>query len=207
MPTTVGKATEFITFSRGTLATVTDSDGLIKWAPHNLLLASEQFDASGWPKINVTVSANSIAAPNGTTTADKLIATNTSGVHRTYQTGFLGVSKAGVIYARAAEYNFISIGQTTGDYAVVNLTTGVVTQSSGIIPAPVSVGSGWWRIEISNTTVDYVLSVVDTGTFTADQYGSKTFTGDNTSGVYVWSPPLPLRSRRDAGQRQCVSVL
>jgi hypothetical protein len=199
MPTTTGNATQLITFSRGSLATVTDADGRIKWAPHNLLLASEQFDASSWVKTNVTVAANSIAAPNGTTTADKLIATNTSGVHRTYQTGFLGVSKAGVIYARAAEYNFISIGQTTGDYAVVNLTTGAVTQSSGTIPAPVSVGSGWWRIEIANTTVDYVLSVVDTGTFTADQYGSKTFTGDNTSGVYVWGAHL---YRSDLGGMQ-----
>ena len=197
--TTTGFATQLITFSRGSLATVTDADGRIKWAPHNLLLASEQFDASSWVKTNVTVAANSIAAPNGTTTADKLIATNTSGVHRTYQTGFLGVSKAGVIYARAAEYNFISIGQTTGDYAVVNLTTGAVTQSSGTIPAPVSVGSGWWRIEIANTTVDYVLSVVDTGTFTADQYGSKTFTGDNTSGVYVWGAHL---YRSDLGGMQ-----
>jgi len=40
MPTTVGKATEFITFSRGSLATVTDSNGLIKWAPHNFVLNS-----------------------------------------------------------------------------------------------------------------------------------------------------------------------
>ena len=46
MPTTTGKATDLITFSRASLATVTDGDGKIKWAPHNLLLASEQFDAS-----------------------------------------------------------------------------------------------------------------------------------------------------------------
>lgn len=38
--TTTGKATEFITFSRASLATVTDSDGKIKWAGHNLVLNS-----------------------------------------------------------------------------------------------------------------------------------------------------------------------
>lgn len=38
--TTITKATDFITFSRGSLATVTDSDGKIKWAPHNFVLNS-----------------------------------------------------------------------------------------------------------------------------------------------------------------------
>lgn len=40
MPTTTGKATEFITFSRASNATVIDSDGKVKWAPHNLVLNS-----------------------------------------------------------------------------------------------------------------------------------------------------------------------
>lgn len=75
--TTTGIATEFITFSRTSNATLTDSDGRIKWAPHNLLLASEQFDASQWLKTNGTsttpaVTANASAAPNGTTTADRV---------------------------------------------------------------------------------------------------------------------------------------
>lgn len=70
MPLTTGKATDLITLSRGTLATVTDSDGKIKWAPHNLLTNSEQFDSGNWPKTNTTVAANALVAPNGTTTAD-----------------------------------------------------------------------------------------------------------------------------------------
>lgn len=45
MPTTQnGIATDFISFSRASLATVTDSDGKIKWAPHNLLTHSESFE-------------------------------------------------------------------------------------------------------------------------------------------------------------------
>jgi hypothetical protein len=74
---TTGKASEFITFSRTSNATLTDSDGKIKWAPHNLLLASEQFDAASWTKLNSgsttpTVTANAAAAPNSTITADQL---------------------------------------------------------------------------------------------------------------------------------------
>jgi len=77
MPTTTGIATEFITFSRTSNATLVDSDGLIKWAPHNLLLASEQFDTASWLKANSgsttpVVTANAGVAPNGTTTADRV---------------------------------------------------------------------------------------------------------------------------------------
>ncbi len=79
MPTTTtGNATNFITFSRGTLATVTDADGKIKWAPHNLLLRSEQLDSTtSWSRFGFTiaaptVTANAAAAPNGTTTAEEV---------------------------------------------------------------------------------------------------------------------------------------
>ena len=73
MPTVTGRATDFITFSRTSNATVTDSNGLIKWAGHNLLTNSESFDASAWRKQSVTVTANFAAAPNGTTTADRAV--------------------------------------------------------------------------------------------------------------------------------------
>lgn len=72
-----GKATEFIQFTRASNATVTDSDGKVKWAPHNLLLASEQFDSASWTKATITSSnpsvvANAGVAPNGTITADRV---------------------------------------------------------------------------------------------------------------------------------------
>lgn len=71
--TQTGIATDFISFSRASLATVTDSDGKIKWAPHNLLTHSESFDAASWTKEpDVVVTPNDALAPNGTMTADKV---------------------------------------------------------------------------------------------------------------------------------------
>ena len=71
---TTGKATEFIQFTRASNATVTDSDGKIKWAPHNLLTNSESFDAASWTKNGTApvVTANAAVAPNGSTTADQI---------------------------------------------------------------------------------------------------------------------------------------
>ncbi len=40
MPTSIGKATELVTFTRTSFATTHDLNGLIKWAPHNLFLNS-----------------------------------------------------------------------------------------------------------------------------------------------------------------------
>jgi hypothetical protein len=51
---------EVINFTRAGNATMVDSDGLIKWAPHNLLSYSEDFSNAAWSKTDVTVSSNEV---------------------------------------------------------------------------------------------------------------------------------------------------
>ena len=63
-----------INFSRTTNATVTNSAGVIAYAPHNLLTASSSFDASAWTKTTTTVTSNSTVSPQNETTADTLTA-------------------------------------------------------------------------------------------------------------------------------------
>lgn len=74
-----------ITFSRTTNATLTNSAGLVANAPMNLLTFSEQFDNAAWNPTQVTVTANAATAPDGTTTADKVIATTVDTSHILYQ--------------------------------------------------------------------------------------------------------------------------
>lgn len=64
MPTTT-PFNNLITFSRGSNATVTGSNGLIQWAPSNLVSFSEQFDNAGWTKDNSIIYANQ-NIPDGT---------------------------------------------------------------------------------------------------------------------------------------------
>ena len=67
-----------ITFSRGSNATLTGSNGLIQYAPNNLLTFSEQFNNAAWTKLaNGTgvapvVTANAGTAPDGSATADRV---------------------------------------------------------------------------------------------------------------------------------------
>lgn len=65
---------DIVNFSRTSNATVTNSAGVIAYAPHNLLTFSEQFDNAAWIKTTTTVTANAIASPTSTTTGDTLTA-------------------------------------------------------------------------------------------------------------------------------------
>jgi surface protein len=58
---------------------MTDSDGKIKWAPHNLLTYSEDFSNSSWQRVNVNITSNNEIAPDGTQTADTVVFANTYG--------------------------------------------------------------------------------------------------------------------------------
>lgn len=71
------------TFTRNGNATMVDSDGLIKWAPHNLLSYSESFDDASWTKGGITsggpsVTPDVVASPDGDVTADEIDYTNTT---------------------------------------------------------------------------------------------------------------------------------
>lgn len=67
-----------MTHTRASHATMVDSDGLLKWAPHNLMLRSEDFDTSPWGKSAATgsivpvITADAGTAPDGTMTADRV---------------------------------------------------------------------------------------------------------------------------------------
>ncbi len=62
-----------LSFTRASNGTRINSAGLVEVCPWNLLEQSETFDNAVWSKTGVTVTANSVAAPNGTTTADTLV--------------------------------------------------------------------------------------------------------------------------------------
>ena len=67
-----------ITHARAGQATMVDSDGLLKWAPHNLLKSSEDYSGNGWYRTQYTVTPNNDIAPDGTTTANLVSATDGS---------------------------------------------------------------------------------------------------------------------------------
>ena len=208
MVTTTGKASEFITFSRTSNATLTDSDGKIKWAPHNLLLASEQFDASNWVKSNVTTSANSFAAPNATTTADTIAEDTATQYHYAVQTisTIAGVQYTASAFMRAGtqSYGVINVFNTTTAslYAAAsfNLSTGAVVSSAAVgagyaivgSPSITPMGSGWYlcSVTFTNGTTDanrFSIAVSNDGTI--GSYGMGNYLGASKT-IYAWGAHL-----------------
>ena len=70
--------------TRSTTATRVNSAVLVELVPYNLVQYSEQFDNAWWVKYQVNVTADNTTAPNGTTTADKVIA-STNGASVVYR--------------------------------------------------------------------------------------------------------------------------
>jgi hypothetical protein len=172
---------------------------LIEPARTNLLLRSEEFDSPYWTKafLNVTGTppwVNVAVAPDGTLTADKLIADNTSNLHGISRpfSGFSGAYTYS-IFAKAGEYGYISFGQgNPGLRTYFDLVNGVVLGASSGVglsnPKIKNYGNGWYRcsgtVAASPSSPEFIARPHPTGT------GSETFTGDGTSGIFIWGAQL-----------------
>jgi hypothetical protein len=126
-----------ITFSRATNATVTGSNGLIQYAPMNLIPFSEQFDNASWFKSQAgagsipVVTANTSAAPDGTMTADTVVFVASASGDQSILNRLPATSSGtytGSFYVRATSAGDVGkiIGfrhVTSGAYTLITLTS------------------------------------------------------------------------------------
>lgn len=207
-----------ITFTRASTATRTNARGLIEAVSSgvpridfdpvtgackgllieeqrtNLLTYSEQFDSAAWVKTRATITPNVIAAPDGTLTTDKLVedttASNTHSIEQTYVFG--AQTHSASVFAKAGErawLRFLFADGATTFAAYFNLTTGAVglAISGGATTKIEPVGNGWYRCTVTALTAagaGYVrasLATVD---------GGASYTGDGTSGLFIWGAQL-----------------
>jgi hypothetical protein len=179
-------------------------DHAITSSTTNLLPRSEEFGAS-WTSSNITVSSDAIVAPNGTLTADKAIATTTNSAHQLYQvtSGTSGVTYTISFYVKAGEYNRFNFGPgntaTGGDKIVtinLSLSNPVVSQdaifNSSAFAVPV--GNGWYRVGATFTATATGTMTVAVLQTIINNAGSSSFTGDGTSGIYLWGAQLEQSS-------------
>ena len=158
---------------------------------YNLLTFTEQFDNAIWTKTASSVTANSTVAPDGTTTADTIVALATLGQHRVDQvTTIAAGTYTFSCYVKTAGYDYawLRIGLTPSvvvslvDGSLYNLTDGTATATN--------VGNGWWRIALSGSCLANSTCRIN---ISSDNSGS-TFTGNGTSGIFVWGAQLELGS-------------
>lgn len=161
----------------------------------NLLTYTEQFDDAAWTK-NASSIGTTIAAPNGSSTAVKLVEDNASAEHVVQRSDISfasGVGYSVAIYAKAAERNwlYIRVGNTPFGgvtQAFFNLSNGTVGTQTNCTGSITSVGNGWYLCKATATTTTSGTTPTKYGPTTGDNTTS--YTGDGTSGVYIWGADL-----------------
>lgn len=201
-PSTPIYTPDAISFTRGSDATRTASNGLIQRVPWNLFQYSEDLsNASNWFTISATVTTNTTTAPNGTLTADKLTATATTSTHILLQQpagSVSGATSTVSIYAKSAGLSNIQFLNNAGGLGVANfnLSAGTAVLVNGVSASIENVGNGWYRCIMTytpTTSGNYNVQIR-----LADSSGNTTFLGNGTDGVFLWgaqlvegSQPLP----------------
>lgn len=159
----------------------------------NLLTYSEAFDNAAWPKADVTVTANAAVAPDGASTADRLVESATTANHLLNRGGVVAgdsvTSYTLSYYAKAdtREWTRLQVQDPATGWVNVNLTTGAVGLAGGGLASVTvaDVGDGWWRI--SGTAVGVNAMGAQIFVIDGDRGGaSPSYLGDGTSGILIW---------------------
>jgi len=174
---------------------------LIEEQRTNLVLRSEEFDNASWGKDAATVEANTVVAPDGTLTADKVIADSGATLNLSLITQTITAAAAAYtysIYAKLGEYNRtqlsvrdnVSPGNNTSvTFSLVDgsITTAAATAGSfsGASATSTNVGNGWYRLRLTFTSTG--ATSLRTRIFAADSVAT---TGNGYSGIYIWGAQL-----------------
>ena len=166
----------------------------------NLIENSNDLTNVEWRKTSVSNTANAGVSPDGTSNANKVVNDTASGVHYIYVKEDLHTVSGNYtfsFYVASAGYGFVTVcaGTNAVDYyaVVIDLSDGTKTATyedgtqTGKTCTVEDVGGSYYRVSISGAGERYyIVGGVDTGTYTPDAFGFKTFSGDGTSGILVY---------------------
>lgn len=172
------------------VATVTQ-----RWAT-NLLLQSENLGTT-WTNTRSSESLNATTAPNGTATADKLVEDGTAdNTHLMQQNKtFTNAVHVFSAYVKAAERKWVRLRLNDGTNSYgryFDIENGAVgTQDITGNGAISSVGDGWYRCVLTSPVAMLAaagfVQIVLSG---PDGDGDQVYSGDGSSGLYVWGMQL-----------------
>jgi len=181
---------------------------LVEDARTNILKASQDLTGGDWSTQNVSITANSTNAPDGTATADTITPDVTNNVHRHNTVGAGGSIANGSsvtfsCYVKPNGYSYVGFHcvdltsnyharfDLTGSGSVIALTGGDVAFSSGSVE---SLANGFFRVTATINSWNgpdsggfriVVLPNNSTGVIT-------TWTGDGSSGIYAWGAQMEV---------------
>jgi hypothetical protein len=194
---------QLLDFTRTTSGTFVGSNGLIQTTPAsvNLLTWTQQFDNAAWTKTAATVAANSTVAPDGTSTADALLASAGTGLLPRVRATVPALASGGVytasIYVRASTYTFFQIylNNQAAEWANFTLTGAGTAIANGSSTADIqALSGGWYRVSMTytagGTDRDPFFMMAASGTATRAQAWNPT----GTETVFIWGAQYEVGS-------------
>ena len=208
---TAGSLDPRVTFARASIGTCVNSLGLVETmiadaprfdydpvtlAPKGLLIEeqrtnaitySEDFGNVIWTKTNASVTTNATTAPSGSVTADALIEDTANSTHVVqYVASVPGTPTVFSFYAKKNGRNRVFFGGAgfsgQGFVAIFDLNTGTIVTNTGNKASMQAPSNGWYRCIVAFTPS----AASGAAIFLCDDSNNITYTGDGTSGVYLW---------------------
>jgi hypothetical protein len=201
-----------LTFSRTTTGTRVNEDGLIESVGINvpridftgsgcgkLLLEpqrtnnieySKDFENLYWTKTGSSITANNTTSPDGTTNADKLSEDSANNFHSVHKSTQAINGRQYSVFAKANGRDWILLTSHSSSAPAArgqffNVSNGTVgTGGDATTNAKIEdYGNGWYRCTISEGSN---FSSIYTVMLAQSDGGSVIYTGDGSSGVYIW---------------------
>jgi hypothetical protein len=176
---------------------------LIEEQRTNLVTYSEQFDDAAWTKTDSSITANTVVAPSGQLTGDKLVENTANAQHFVFQvvTGLVsgGIytysffaksaerTNVQILFAQGGNNAFASANLTAGTISSVTINGGAWTGGSATIT---NVGNGWYRLTLTATIVGS--TALSCRAVLEDTPGNATYTGNGFSGLFIWGAQLEV---------------
>jgi hypothetical protein len=204
MPLTSRTFDQLINFTRTSAATFVGSNGLIQTTPQsvNLLTYTQEFDNAVWVKSAATVTANSTTAPDGTSTADTLLASAGTGTiprvgDSSSPATVTSTTYTVSVYAKAGTYSFfqIYINNQSGEWANFTLSGAGTATANGASTATITaLSNGWYRLSMTYTAggtdrrTFFMLAASGTAT------RAQTWNPTGTETIFLWGAQLEVGS-------------
>jgi hypothetical protein len=178
--------TQRIDYSTGT------SGLLVEESRTNILLQSNNFGTT-WSGVRASATLVTVTTPDGAASGYKIIEDTQTGGHFLRQIGtYTSAVYTFSVYLQkdGRDWVRLQLGSTTLGTAVFNLATGVIssTITPGFTAKIKDEGDGWYRCSITGTASSIANNMVAISLQTTETTSS--YTGDNTSGVYVYGAQL-----------------
>lgn len=180
----------------------TDKGVLVEGARTNLVLRSQEFDNAYWLKAGATVTSDSTAAPDGQSTAESATEDTSNGYHRVYKDNSLSLTAVPHTLSVYVKSNgttwlqLLSYDGTTIFWRNYNISAGAIGNGANTSNTAITaLANGWFRCAFTFTPVVYAnghFQILLSNSNTASQLPS--YTGDGSSGVYIWGAQLEAAS-------------